>query len=656
MDCEKCLLIFLSVCRFAARFLLGFFAADSSNDDSNPDFASKHVDFIRRVMFSRSLRLLPLPHQVGVVEALTATIKQCPELLPLTDPHLLACLSDLLKMASVADREMTDDKLNTVVVDKDGYVPSEVEADTSQYPTHASALFYRRSCILDVFGTKIVVPGELPAGVQLRVSTIVLLHVIIRTYTDPFFDAETTAAIGNIRPHVISLLFRSLVSSPIKAVNAAHDALRDALSLSLSPKTDADDEASSSQSRLPKELLQTCIRPVLQNLREYTRLSVPLLRGLSRLLSLLSSWFNKTLGEKLLDHLRKWSDPGRIISHKIWKEGEEPLVAASIVGIFVSLPHASQFVEVLVKTCIKLEATLLTFKARFIESPYRRPLAQYLNKHAQYAVSFFFPRLKTPMYSELFQYVVQLEESSALRDYLCNKQCSVMLLNVCFERPLAIIRGEKTPTPGGSKTSLATHGIGSSTTEMSTDANQRPMNIETLEMQHQGFRLVSTLLASSSTYFRDHNDIVRAFRWLWRSKGRSLRLQHEEIISPRFHDESKMLAYFLMTFVKSSTSESDIDVLFELFRIFLQPSTSDFAFVSRFLVKMVTNVLSLDQKRKVIQRFFASIAGDTNEDIKVLGIQFLVFPMVSADCRLRANGRYVVVYCNRARHGRCQGS
>jgi len=80
-------------------------------------------------------------------------------------------------------------------------------------------------------------------------------------------------------------------------------------------------------------------------LRDYTRLSIPLLQGLSRLLSLLSSWFNRTLGEKLLEHLQKWLDPNKIISQKIWKEGEEPLVAAAIVDIFALLPHASHFVE-----------------------------------------------------------------------------------------------------------------------------------------------------------------------------------------------------------------------------------------------------------------------------------------------------------------------
>jgi len=417
-------------------------------------------------------------------------------------------------------------------------------------------------------------------------------------------------------------------------VAAAHNALRDVLSLSITPATHVpqggDAAVAVSKTRLPKELLQTCIRPVLLNLRDYARLSVPLLRGLSRLLSLLSSWFNRTLGEKLLDHLQKWLDPKGIISRKIWREGEEPLVAAAIVDIFSLLPHASHFVDPLVKTCIKLEAALPAYKARFAESPFDRPLARYLDRHTQFAVGFFFQRLKTPMYSELFQRLICLEESSSLRSYLRDKQCSVMILNYCFERPLAIIRSEKnSPSAGSSKSSLYIHGIGPRPSDIGNDAaNPKPMSVESLELQLQGFRLVETLLASDPGYFSNHNDIVRAFRWLWRSKGRFLRLQYEEAVPPRFRSESKMLASFLMSYGKSFHNE-DFDIMFELIRVFLQPSSYDFAFVSRFLTDMVTHVLSVEQKKQVMQRFFALLAGESSEEIKVLSIQFLILPMLS---------------------------
>lgn len=501
------------------------------------------------------------------------------------------------------------------------------------------------------------------------------------------------------------------------SVCAAHEALQDVLSLSVVTKDEA--EGSRSQSRLPKELLQTCIRPVLLNLRDYTRLSVPLLRGLARLLSLLSSWFNKTLGEKLLEHLQKWTEPELIMACKIWRVGEEPTVAARILELFALLPHASHFVEPLVKTVIKLEAALHRFKGNQEESPYRKPLARYLNKQSQYTVSFFFQRLKNPMYNELFQDITALKESGTLRAYLRGRQCSVTLLNVCFERPLAIIRSEKTSaskspgkSPGGTSAAdiMSMHGItvdagkqreallrqdidakqkkllllqqeasrtkdalqarvsASSTGTESNDAleeakrrhrmaqaaleksqkelneskqkyaseiahpesadassSTKKMSVDALELQHQGFKLVETLVEHNENYLTEHNDIVRAFRWLWRSKGRHLRLQHEELMLPRFHKESKLLGSLLVKYAK--TCPSDVDVLFELLRIFLQPTTCDFGFIRTFLAETVS-MLPLDKKKHVMHRFFSLLAGEGPEETKVLSIQLIVMPML----------------------------
>lgn len=661
-------------------------------------------------------------------------------------------------MSSVADGEMSDQNLSGFVVDKNGFAVSAQHKHTSSKDAkvlvctpHASSIFLRRGCILSSANVKIVVAEELPFGVQLRVSSICLLRSVIRGHPDAFFDAETSTPIGtyitarsddriklylpsklfasssagNIRPHVISLLFRSLVSCPLKAVVAAHDALRDVLTLSVVAANVP--EGGKSKSRLPKELLQTCIRPVLLNLRDYAKLSVFLLRGLSRLLSLLSSWFNKTLGEKLLDHLQKWTDPPRIKSQHIWKEGEEPGVAAAIVDLFALLPHASHFVEPLVKTTIKLEACLPSYKARCVVSPYRKPLARYLNRHCQQTVGFFFSRLKTPLYSELFQDIVKFEDSKALREYLSGRQCSVTILNVCFERPLAIVRLEKTSTGGGgmvaSKGStselLALHGLESTdgskaakeirlrqdlerkkrnvqalkqevahaqelvqsksaaadvnsspdmrasleeakrqlkaakgvyergikdfneskqryTAEVAQaqkaasmgdiGATTRPMNIESLELQHQGFRLVETLIENNKDYLRDHNDVLRAFRWLWRSKGRYLRLQHEESLPPRYHRETKMLSSFLVDYARNFPD--DVDVLFELIRIFLQSTTNDFSFVKSFLADAVADKLTTTHKRQIIQRFFALLAGESPEENKTLSIQLVVYPML----------------------------
>lgn len=67
------------------------------------------------------------------------------------------------------------------------------------------------------------------------------------------------------------------------------------------------------QQKLPKDLLQSSLRPILGPIcAHHKHLSLPLLQGLARLLELLSSWFNVTLGEKLIDHLNKWLEPEKL--------------------------------------------------------------------------------------------------------------------------------------------------------------------------------------------------------------------------------------------------------------------------------------------------------------------------------------------------------
>ncbi|KAJ6802831.1 putative transformation/transcription domain-associated protein [Iris pallida] len=48
------------------------------------------------------------------------------------------------------------------------------------------------------------------------------------------------------------------------------------------------------QLRMPKDLLQWSLRPILVNLAHTKFLTMPLLQGLARLLELLSNWFNVT--------------------------------------------------------------------------------------------------------------------------------------------------------------------------------------------------------------------------------------------------------------------------------------------------------------------------------------------------------------------------
>jgi transformation/transcription domain-associated protein len=65
----------------------------------------------------------------------------------------------------------------------------------------------------------------------------------------------------------------------------------------------------SSHHKLPKQLLQQSLKPILVNLAYYNKLRLPLLHGLARLLSLLASWFNVALG-KFAPWFESWLSSG----------------------------------------------------------------------------------------------------------------------------------------------------------------------------------------------------------------------------------------------------------------------------------------------------------------------------------------------------------
>lgn len=294
------------------------------------------------------------------------------------------------------------------------------------------------------------------------------------------------------------------------------------------------------------------------------------------------------------------------------------------------------------------------------------------------AVGFFLEdhRLCNPVYSNLFRDILRRDDTILIRKYLADN--SVMLLNVCFDRPLQIIRSEKPSASDGKpiSSSLAVYGINEwnspsaqrklevarqdiemkkkflalksqeearsqidlqskaddtklignrtivqsnndavvrakreleearsaynkdvSRTGVQSYAPDKLMTVTALELQHQGFQIVETLSSLDAQYLQSQNDVVRALRWLWRSRGRHYRLLHEEEIAPRYHGESMALAKFLVAY--SQANPSDTDVLFDLIRIFLHPlSSADFSFIKEFLVKSVSSDATNERKQR----------------------------------------------------------
>jgi len=112
-------------------------------------------------------------------------------------------------------------------------------------------------------------------------SRVVAIELLSVAMTCPEFQ---TAEHQDFRNQIIGVFFKTLTLSAKEVVRVSKNGLSHVIN----------------QQKLPKELLQSSLRPVLLNLADYRKLTVPLLKGLARLLELLTNCFNVTLGGSLL--------------------------------------------------------------------------------------------------------------------------------------------------------------------------------------------------------------------------------------------------------------------------------------------------------------------------------------------------------------------
>ena len=213
------------VARLSLQQIAHYNIIDTTSDTGKTPMemiVGNHITYIKRHLFSRSLRILPLPVQIGIIETLSFLVDKAPSLIPLSDSSMLAFLSELLKMSSIADGEMVDKNGdNVIVIDKNGHASGGSLSYAAQQQkigrkTHASSTFLMKDMELSLFGNNVQVhiPGELSQGIQLRVAALLLMRGIIRRNRETFFDAQSSTQIGNIRPHgmFLYLISKSLLT------------------------------------------------------------------------------------------------------------------------------------------------------------------------------------------------------------------------------------------------------------------------------------------------------------------------------------------------------------------------------------------------------------------------------------------------------------
>jgi transformation/transcription domain-associated protein len=231
---------------------------------------------------------------------------------------------------------------------------------------------------------------------NLKVECIKLLSAVMN------LPEIATPRLASTRSRIITLFFKSLYSKSPEVIEVANSGLT---------------EVVQQQQRLPKDLLQAGLKPILVNLSDYKKLTVAGLQGLARLLQLLTNYFKVEIGKKLLDHLRHWAEPAVMadLNGKPLNDSDTIAVIAAVLDVFYLLPPAANvFMDELVTQVLELE----TMVHRTHSSPFRPPLIRFLNRYSEEAVDYFLERFESAKHVYLFLSLLQTDLGTALQEEL----------------------------------------------------------------------------------------------------------------------------------------------------------------------------------------------------------------------------------------------
>ena len=229
---------------------------------------------------------------------------------------------------------------------------------------------------------------------SLRVACIKLLSLAVG------FSEFAGQQQSQSRSRIISVFFRSLYSNNAEVIEAANSGLKGVLAQT---------------NKLPKDLLQSGLRPILMNLQNPEKLNVKGLQGLARLLALLTNYFKVEIGERLLSHLTHIATVPALqkSSFALIEQNPQMQIVVAVLNIFHLLPSAaSGFMKDLVNKVMELEDAL----RRVHYSPFREPLLKFLTRYAKETWVFFAARLSELKYGRFFAQLLDSPESGPLRD------------------------------------------------------------------------------------------------------------------------------------------------------------------------------------------------------------------------------------------------
>lgn len=341
---------------------------------------------------------------------------------------------------------------------------------------------------------------------------------------------------------MIAVYFKHMYSPSSQIVQVAHDGLKSVLA---------------TQAKLPKDILQTGLRPILVNLADARRLSVSGLEGLSRFLELLTNYFKVEIGVKLLDHFKSLADPAMLIraADRPYEDNQDIARMVRLVNVFRLLPStANTFLKDLTNLVVDTEERLHQSKP----GPFTENLALYFDRYPADAAAFLFEKIRDTRSVRTFRNVLASGKAPAFAKELSDQIDK--LCEICFRQP------------------------------------------DVSELVLPGVQLIMELAKTSDDWFDEHLSVLSALVAVWRSiveKSRHAKNQ------PFDHVFSREPALLLELFTGYLSTHKHVELLFHVVEALEIKTAFDCADVPYFLYGQIATPDDLQYKREILENFLS---------------------------------------------------
>eukprot|EP00033_Pygsuia_biforma_P002966 GCRY01003267.1.p1 GENE.GCRY01003267.1~~GCRY01003267.1.p1 ORF type:complete len:3020 (-),score=82.64 GCRY01003267.1:164-9223(-) len=201
---------------------------------------------------------------------------------------------------------------------------------------------------------------------------------------------------SKLKDRLIEVFFKLVTSSSSEIAGVAFEGLKQFVHVSI----------------LRKDVLQNSLRPALSHLSDFSQLSIPILLGLKRLVEVLSNCFNKTLGDKLFEHLLCCF---KHLKERTFSSKQSDLL--KMIGLLIDILYLLSYFDAdSVSKIIKINIAICSFCRE--TQPVEDLVSPFFSRFPEQVSSFFFDHLEEKDMLSLFCEILDLPSQTYLREVI----------------------------------------------------------------------------------------------------------------------------------------------------------------------------------------------------------------------------------------------